>query len=103
MLDGAAVGATNFTRPVAVDDVEVVGIGIGAIASGAEDLAEDSLVLGASEVAVDEQGSRMFKFAPGVSLDEEGARLVQYQNSYNAAAKVIQTVQEMYDTLLGMI
>jgi flagellar hook-associated protein 1 FlgK len=39
----------------------------------------------------------------GVSLDEEGARLVQYQNSYNAAAKVIQTVQEMYDTLLGMI
>ena len=39
----------------------------------------------------------------GVTLDEEGARLVQYQNSYNAAAKVIQTVQEMYDTLLGMI
>jgi len=39
----------------------------------------------------------------GVSLDEEGARLVQYQNSYNAAAKVIQTVQEMYDALLDMI
>jgi flagellar hook-associated protein 1 FlgK len=39
----------------------------------------------------------------GVSLDEEGARLVQYQNSYNAAAKVIQTVQEMYDALLEMI
>lgn len=39
----------------------------------------------------------------GVSLDEEGAKMVQYQNSYSAAAKVITTVQEMYDTLLQMV
>jgi flagellar hook-associated protein 1 FlgK len=39
----------------------------------------------------------------GVSLDEEGANLVRYQNSYNAAAKVIATVQEMYDTLLNIV
>jgi len=39
----------------------------------------------------------------GVSLDEEGASMVRYQNSYNAAAKVISTVQELYDTLLNMV
>jgi len=39
----------------------------------------------------------------GVSLDEEGANLVRFQNSYNAAAKVISTVQEMYDTLLNIV
>jgi flagellar hook-associated protein 1 FlgK len=39
----------------------------------------------------------------GVSLDEEGANLVRYQNSYSAAAKVITTVQEMYDTILNMV
>ena len=39
----------------------------------------------------------------GVSLDEEGANLVRFQNSYNAAAKVIATVQEMYDTLLNIV
>ncbi len=39
----------------------------------------------------------------GVSLDEEGASMVRYQNSYNAAAKIIGTVQQMYDTLLNMI
>lgn len=39
----------------------------------------------------------------GVSLDEEGANLVRFQNSYNAAAKVIATVQEMYDTLLAIV
>ncbi len=39
----------------------------------------------------------------GVSLDEEGANMVRYQNSYNAAAKIISTVQEMYDALLRMV
>jgi len=39
----------------------------------------------------------------GVSLDEEGANMVRYQNSYSAAAKVISTVQEMYDTLMAMV
>jgi flagellar hook-associated protein 1 FlgK len=39
----------------------------------------------------------------GVSLDEEGANMVKYQNSYNASAKVITAVQEMYDVLLNMV
>lgn len=39
----------------------------------------------------------------GVSLDEEGANMVRYQNSYNAAARVITTVQQMYEALFNMI
>lgn len=39
----------------------------------------------------------------GVSLDEEGANMIKYQNSYNAAARIISTVQEMYDTLMNMV
>lgn len=39
----------------------------------------------------------------GVSLDEEGAAMVRYQNAYTAAAKVVTTVQEMYDTLMSMV
>jgi flagellar hook-associated protein 1 FlgK len=38
----------------------------------------------------------------GVSLDEEGANMVQLQNAYEAAAKVVSAVQEMFDTLLDM-
>ncbi len=38
----------------------------------------------------------------GVSLDEEGANLMRYQQSYDAAARVITTLQEMFDTLLEM-
>ncbi len=36
----------------------------------------------------------------GVNLDEEAARLIQYQQSYQAAAKVMQVAQSMFDTLL---
>ena len=39
----------------------------------------------------------------GVNIDEEAANMVRYQNTYNAAARVISTVQEMFDSLINMI
>jgi flagellar hook-associated protein 1 FlgK len=36
----------------------------------------------------------------GVNLDEEAARLIQFQQSYQAAAKVLQVAQQIFDTLL---
>lgn len=38
----------------------------------------------------------------GVNLDEEAAKLLQYQQSYQAAAKYLQTAQSTFDTLLGV-
>jgi len=37
----------------------------------------------------------------GVNLDEEAARLIQFQQSYQAAAKVLQVAQQIFDTLLS--
>lgn len=37
----------------------------------------------------------------GVNLDEEAARMLQYQQSYQAAAKYLQTVQGTFDTLIN--
>ncbi len=39
----------------------------------------------------------------GVSLDEEMTNLIKFQRSYDAAAKVITTASEMYDTILNMV
>jgi flagellar hook-associated protein 1 FlgK len=39
----------------------------------------------------------------GVNVDEELAQLVVYQNSYAAAARLISTTSQMYDTLLSMM
>lgn len=36
----------------------------------------------------------------GVNLDEEAARLIQFQQSYQAAAKMLQVAQSLFDTLL---
>ncbi len=38
----------------------------------------------------------------GVSIDEELTKLMQYQQAYSAAAKVVSTVDEMMQTLLNM-
>ncbi len=39
----------------------------------------------------------------GVNLDEELANLVIFQNSYNAAARALSTVQQLYDALLAVL
>lgn len=39
----------------------------------------------------------------GVNIDEELAQMVVLQNSYSAAARVISTASQMYDTLIAMI
>jgi flagellar hook-associated protein 1 FlgK len=38
----------------------------------------------------------------GVNLDEEAARLLQFQQGYQAAAKILQSAQTVFDTLLNL-
>jgi flagellar hook-associated protein 1 FlgK len=39
----------------------------------------------------------------GVNLDEELSNMIVYQTSYNASAKIISTVQSLYDSLLAVV
>ena len=39
----------------------------------------------------------------GVNLDEEAAKMIQYQQNYQAAAKVLQVAQSVFSTLMGII
>lgn len=39
----------------------------------------------------------------GVSLDEEAANLMRFQQSYEAAAQIIQTSQQMFTTMMGVL
>jgi flagellar hook-associated protein 1 FlgK len=50
--------------------------------------------------AVAGQAERSRSGEVGVNLDEEAARLIQFQQSYQAAAKVLQIAQSLFDTLL---
>ncbi len=39
----------------------------------------------------------------GVSIDQESANLIQFQQAYQAAAKVISTIQSLFETTINMI
>jgi flagellar hook-associated protein 1 FlgK len=38
----------------------------------------------------------------GVNVDEELSMMIQYQNAYQGAARVMSAAQQMYDTLIGL-
>lgn len=69
---------------------------IGSRVQGAEYLAQVS-----TSVASDAEATRSSQ--AGVNLDEEAARLMQFQQGYQAAAKVLQTAQNIFDQLLSIV
>ena len=77
--------------------------GQAALAAQAEALArqrEAAVQQLADTQAAAQQAEQLRSSETGVSLDEEAARLIQYQQSYQAAAKVLQVAQSLFDTLL---
>ncbi|MBT1450802.1 flagellar biosynthesis protein FlgK [Glaciecola sp. XM2] len=48
------------------------------------------------------QSSEWFESTAGVSLDEEAANLIQFQQSYAAAAQILSSAQEMFNTILAV-
>ena len=53
--------------------------------------------------ALKAQSKDWFDSVSGVSLDEEAANLVKFQQSYSAAARLIGTAQELFNTILGIV
>ena len=68
---------------------------IGSRVQGADYLAGVS-----TSVASDAETTRSSQ--AGVNLDEEAAKLMQFQQGYQAAAKVLQTAQTLFDQLLSI-
>ncbi|MCC5853799.1 MAG: flagellar hook-associated protein FlgK, partial [Alkalimonas sp.] len=59
-----------------------------------------------SEAANDallQQSKLWFESLSGVSLDEEAANLVRFQQTYQAATRIISTSQTIFDTLLSAV
>ncbi|WP_374764650.1 flagellar hook-associated protein FlgK [Yunchengibacter salinarum] len=68
----------------------------GLMGARAENLEEDNQAL---QLELEERNADV----SGVNMDEELANLVTYQNSYNAAARVLSSVQELFDSLLSAV
>ena len=66
-------------------------------------MAEDATSREADAAALQQEIVKRRDDISGVNLDEELSNMVIYQNSYNAAARIITAVREMYDTLLTVV
>lgn len=64
------------------------------VSNGTAELQSSKLVL---QQLQDQRGS-----ISGVSLDEEAANMTQYQQAYDAAARIVTTVNQMLETVINM-
>lgn len=124
--DTIKIGPTAFPAPsngnalalLALRDLGIVGEEVlpgGGISPGAT--ITDAYARAMADIGVRVQGaksasaitatvaanaSEALSSKTGVNLDEEAARLIQYQQAYQAAAKVLQIAQSVFDTVLQM-
>jgi flagellar hook-associated protein 1 FlgK len=88
LRDATFVGGETIT-----DAYASAMAGVGVSVQGARTAADVS-------ASVASQAQERVSAETGVNLDEEAARLIQFQQSYQAAAKVLQVAQSVFDTLL---
>ena len=99
LRDAAFVGQRTISPGVVAPGVNVTDAYAGALASIGVRVQSASLAADQSaSIASDAKTAVAEK--SGVNLDEEAARLIQYQQSYQAAAKMLQIAQSVFDTLL---
>ncbi|MFZ4626664.1 MAG: flagellar basal body rod C-terminal domain-containing protein, partial [Rhodoferax sp.] len=99
-LNGGNASAMTGLRDLAMFDGAVLTDGyaeliasLGSRAQGADYSAQVS-----SSIAVSLEKNRTA--VSGVNLDEEAAKLLQFQQAYQASAKMIQVAQSIFDTLI---
>ncbi len=90
LADQALVGQSTFT-----DAFANVLANLGARVQSGQNAADTS-----AGVASSVQAS--LSADTGVNLDEEASKLIQYQQGYQAAAKILSVAQKVFDTLLGL-
>ena len=69
---------------------------VGTTVQGAQTQAKVSAAVAADAMAAATDKS-------GVNLDEEAAKLLQFQQSYQASAKILQVAQSVFDTLINTV
>jgi flagellar hook-associated protein 1 FlgK len=83
----------GFDRPSFQDDFRSIAAGAGATLDAAR------MTLSSNEAVRDAAVASESELS-GVNLDEEAANLMSQQQAFQAAARILQTAREMFDTLI---
>ena len=83
-------------RPSFQDDFRSIALAVGSqLVSGKMAEQSASAMRDAAVAAQDE--------LTGVNLDEEASKLLEQQQAYKAAAQILQTARDMFDTLVAIM
>ena len=93
IVSGSGASAVGSTRSTITDAYASALADIGVRVQGGK-----TAVSMSSAAAT--QAETALKNETGVNLDEEAARLIQYQQSYQAAAKILQVAQSIFQSIL---
>ena len=69
---------------------------VSAVGSKANEVA----AIGAAQQGLADHATQALQSLSGVNLDEEAARLLQFQQAYQASARILQVSQTLFDTLI---
>jgi flagellar hook-associated protein 1 FlgK len=99
LRDGAVIGNTQLADGTLVGGATATDAYASALANvGVRVQSATSSATISTAVATQAESQR--SQISGVNLDEEAAKLIQFQQSYQAAAKVLQVAQSIFQTLL---
>ncbi len=93
LRDRAVVSLDGITQATVTDAYSQMVGSLGVIVQSGRTSAELSRTLSTN-------AEQLLQAEVGVNLDEEAARLIQFQQSYQAAAKILQVAQKVFDVLL---
>ncbi|HEY6135180.1 MAG TPA: flagellar hook-associated protein FlgK [Rubrivivax sp.] len=88
-LQGGVLGGGNTVTNAYASAMAAIGVRVQGAAMASQ-----------VSTSVATQAEQVRSSGAGVNLDEEAARLLQFQQSYQAASKVLQIAQSVFDTLL---
>ncbi|WP_392342219.1 flagellar hook-associated protein FlgK [uncultured Shewanella sp.] len=101
---------SNAVEMAKLSDTKLMNNGTGTLTSVFENTKLDigsqtksAEVRVGSATAIYQQASTRVQSESGVNLDEEAANLLRFQQSYQAAARIMTTAQTIFDTLLSSV
>ncbi|MGI2103723.1 flagellar hook-associated protein FlgK [Shewanella frigidimarina] len=101
---------SNAVEMAKLSDVKLMNNGTGTLTSVFENTKLDigsqtksAEVRVGSATAIYQQASTRVQSESGVNLDEEAANLLRFQQSYQAAARIMTTAQTIFDTLFSSV
>jgi flagellar hook-associated protein 1 FlgK len=100
--DNASAIANVLNAPVMSDGTSIIKAYEGLIGQVGLDSQNANSNMNMLQVAYNQMNTFRQSIS-GVSIDEELANMIQYQHSFEAAAKVVSTVDQMYQSIINMV